>query len=125
MQQLNSRTAISLLVHTFYARVRKDDFLGPIFNSHIQDWDKHLERITDFWETNLLMVHSYKGSPVQAHIEVDQQHEITPEHFGRWLQLWFETIDAHFEGDNAHIAKNRARNMSTHLFMKIYAARKA
>ncbi len=123
MQLLNSRTAISLLVRTFYAQVRKDDFIGPIFNNHIKDWDTHLERITDFWETNLLFVHSYKGSPIQAHLGVDQQHEISPEHFGRWLQLWFETIDAYFEGDNAQIAKNRARNMSTHLFMKIYADR--
>ncbi|MEL6657969.1 MAG: group III truncated hemoglobin [Bacteroidota bacterium] len=125
MQLLNSRAAVSLLIHTFYSRVRKDELIGPIFNDQIKDWDAHLERLTDFWETNLLFVRRYKGNPIQAHIEVDQNHEIISEHFGRWLQLWYETIDAYFEGDNAHVAKNRARNMSTHLFMKIYAARTA
>ena len=126
MQELNKRKAIAKLVRTFYAKVRQDEMIGPIFNERIHDWESHLERLTDFWETNLLFVRRYKGNPVQAHVEVDQANKesITPEHFGRWLQYWYETIDQNFSGDNAQIAKNRARNMSTHLFMKMYAARK-
>jgi hemoglobin len=115
-----------MLVRTFYGKVRQDTFIGPIFNERITDWESHFEQLTDFWESNLLFVRRYQGNPVQVHIDVDQSNDeqISPEHFGRWLQLWFETIDEHFEGDNAAIAKNRARNMSTHLFMKMYAARK-
>lgn len=124
-RQLDSRAEISWLVRTFYTKVRKDDLIGPIFNHQIKDWEHHLERLTDFWETNLTFTQKYKGNPVQKHIAVDQtsQAEITQVHFGRWLQLWFETINDNFEGDKAEAAKNRARNMSTHLFLKMYGSR--
>lgn len=124
-RQLDSREEISWLVRTFYKKVRKDDLIGPIFNHQINDWETHLERLTDFWETNLTFIRKYKGNPIQKHIEVDQasQSEITQVHFGRWLQLWFETINENFEGDKAEAAKNQARNMSTHLFLKMYMSR--
>lgn len=125
-KELRSRPEISLLVRTFYDKVRKDQLIGPVFNNRITDWETHLERLTDFWETNLCFIRKYKGNPVEVHVQVDRANEgkISQEHFGRWLQLWFTTIDEHFVGDNAAIAKNRARNMSTHLFMKMYASRK-
>ena len=122
---LNDRIAINFLIKTFYAKVRKDDLLGPVFNSQVRDWPEHLERLTDFWETNLLFRRVYKGSPLKAHIDTDKRtgQSITTEHFGRWLQLWFETIDRHFYGEHADRAKNHARKMSTHLFMKIFQSR--
>jgi hemoglobin len=46
------------------------------------------------------------------------------DHFGRWLNIWFETVDANFKGQKAELAKSRARNMSTMLYMKMYEARK-
>ena len=124
-QTLNSRDAIEHLVRTFYQQVRQDELIGPIFNKHIKDWEAHLQKLTDFWETNLLFVRRYKGNPLGAHIAVDKSYnyQIQQVHFGRWLQLWFQTIDTYFEGENAQIAKNRARNMSTHMFMKIYTHR--
>ena len=33
---------IHRLVHRFYARVRQDDTLGPIFEARVTDWDAHL-----------------------------------------------------------------------------------
>ena len=124
-RQLDTRAEISWLVRSFYTKVRKDDLIGPIFNQQISDWEIHLERLTDFWETNLTFIRKYKGNPIQKHIEVDQtsKDEITQVHFGRWLQLWFETINDNFEGDKAEAAKNQARNMSTHLFLKMYMSR--
>ena len=50
---IHTREDVSLLVRTFYAKVRKDELLGPIFNGIIKDWETHLELLTDFWETNL------------------------------------------------------------------------
>ncbi len=124
-QQLDSRKHISFLVRTFYSKVRKDDLIGPVFNRQIDDWEMHLERLTDFWETNLLFVPKYKGKPAHVHIEVDQAAEgsITQMHFGRWLQLWFETINNNFIGERADLAKRRARLMSTHFFMKMFNSR--
>ncbi|MFH6602516.1 group III truncated hemoglobin [Maribacter algicola] len=121
-----NRDDVSRLVTTFYGKIRKDDTLGPIFNTIITNWEDHFELLTDFWETQLFLRRKYHGNPVIAHQKVDEKigHSITPEHFGLWLNLWFATIDELFEGETAWIAKNRAQKMSTMLFMQIYQHRK-
>lgn len=122
---LDNRENISLLIHTFYGRIRKDEMLGPIFNQIIHDWPSHLDRLTDFWETNLLFTRKYKGNPLKAHNDVDDtmNNSIDMAHFGKWLQIWFSTIDEYFEGKNAEVAKQRARKMSTMMFLKIFENR--
>ncbi len=124
-KEIKSREDVQILVSTFYAKIRKDEVLGPIFNGIITDWDEHLELLTDFWETQLFLKRKYYGNPVTAHQEVDDKmgHGITPEHFGLWINLWFETIDELFIGETSWIAKNRAQKMSTMLYMQIYQNR--
>ena len=77
------------LVDAFYARVRADAALGPVFDAAIHDWPEHLDRLTDFWSSVMLTSGRYKGQPVPAH----KQHgdRITPALFDRWLALWAET----------------------------------
>lgn len=124
-KEIETREDVSKLVRRFYAKVRQDERLGPIFNSIITDWETHLEKLTDFWESNLFFVQKFKGNPKRAHIEVDQKVDNTIEskHFGQWLNLWYQTIDEHFVGQLADRAKTNARKMSTHLFLKIFQAR--
>jgi len=121
-----NREDTSLLVRSFYAKVRQDALLGPIFNSVIKDWEHHLEHLTDFWQSNLFFEKKYHGNPLKKHIEVDAKvgGTINEMHFGVWLNLWFETIDELFEGEVATIAKNRARNMGTFIHLNIFNARK-
>ncbi len=123
--EIKTKADISLLVTTFYGKVRKDAILGPIFNGIITDWPGHLSLLTDFWETQLFLKRTYFGNPVTAHQEMDDKigNTTTSEHFGLWLNLWFETLDELFEGETAWIAKNRARKMNTMLFMKIFEHR--
>jgi len=122
---IKDRADVSVLVRTFYAKIRKEEVLGPIFINSITDWDSHLELLTNFWETQLFLKRTYHGNPVTAHQEVDEKmnHTITSEHFGLWLNLWFETIDELFTGETAWIAKNRAQKMSTMLFMQMFKNR--
>ncbi len=122
---IKDRTDVSLLVRTFYKKIRKDKVLGPIFNNSITDWESHLELLTDFWETQLFLKRKYHGNPITAHQEVDEKinHTVTSEHFGLWLNYWFGTIDELYTGEIAWIAKNRAQKMSTMLFMKIFENR--
>lgn len=124
---IDSRDDISILVSAFYAKIRKDDMLGPIFNSHIAktNWPVHLEKLTDFWETNLLGVIKFKGNPTQKHIKVDQnlKHSIKQEHFGQWLLLWSETIDQLFIGPIANKAKEAASRMAQGQFMVMLNSR--
>ncbi|MCE7992552.1 MAG: group III truncated hemoglobin [Roseivirga sp.] len=124
-KDLQTRDDIALLVNTFYDKVRAHEALGPIFNAAIDDWDSHLIRLTDFWETNLFFVRNYKGNPLQVHINVDRQfnNTIHQAHFGNWLQLWFETLDSLFTGRYAEIAKARARSMAATMFLRIFNAR--
>lgn len=109
---------------TFYEKVLKDPTLKHFFKS-IKDWDAHYERLTSFWESSLFLRTKYLGNPLEAHVKVDREndHSITQEHFGQWLNLWYETIDELFEGEMAQVAKNRARKMSTFLYLKIFEAR--
>lgn len=124
-RELNTREDISFLIHTFYGRIREDEMLGPIFNGMIKNWPEHLEKLTDFWETNLTLNRVFRGNPPEAHRRTDRymNHTISMEHFGRWLQIWFATIDEFFTGNQAYLAKNRARTMSTHLFLRMFESR--
>lgn len=126
MKDLESRADVGFLVNAFYTKVRADEMLGPIFNGIIKEWDLHIELLTDFWETNLFFKRKYKGNPLHVHINVDRamSGNISQEHFGRWIMLWYETIDTHFVGEKANAAKNRARNMATTLFVHMYKSRK-
>lgn len=124
-KEISSRKEVFELVTTFYAKIRKDDMLGPIFDKHIKDWESHFEKLTDFWETNLFMVAKFKGNPMLKHRIVDagENYTINEHHFGRWLNLWFQTVDDLFIGEKADIAKNRARNMGTFFHIGIFNAR--
>jgi hemoglobin len=83
-----TEAAIHNLVHAFYARVRCDPLLGPIFNMRVEDWPAHLEKLCAFWSSVMLMTGRYKGTPMKAHAELPQ---IAPEHFQRWLALFHAT----------------------------------
>ena len=39
---------LDALVNAFYARVRADAELGPIFNGAIDDWPEHLAKLGSF-----------------------------------------------------------------------------
>jgi hemoglobin len=127
MKALTSREDITALVHSFYAKVRIDDMLGPIFNKHIaeEEWPAHLSKLTDFWEMKLLGGNNFQGSPTRKHIEVDQAswHTISQDHFAHWLRLWHETIDESFTGDLAERAKRQSRKMATGQFIGIWQSR--
>lgn len=107
---------IKLLVDTFYSKVQKDKFIGPLFNEKIGNrWPEHLEKMYRFWQTILLEVHSYSGSPFPPH----KQLPVAKEHFDRWMAIFTETTDSLFEGPLAEEAKLRAKNMAEMFNYKI------
>lgn len=113
MQDLNSRADIQELVKSFYTKVVEDELLGYIFNDVAQvNWDHHLPRMYDFWESILFGTQNFEGNPMDKHIQLSKQTPLTPAHFERWLNLFFETVDENFEGAKATEAKNRARSIA-------------
>lgn len=82
---------ISELVETFYARVRGDDALGPVFEAAIgDDWEPHLQTMKQFWSSIALNAGSYGGRPIPAHHK--HLDKIRPEHFAVWLALFADTL---------------------------------
>ena len=49
-----TETEIASIVERFYAKVRVDPEIGPVFNDAVQNWDAHLALLKDFWSTVLL-----------------------------------------------------------------------
>lgn len=123
MKKIENRSDVNHLVNCFYAKIRENQLLGPIFNRHIleNEWPEHLDTLTDFWETKIFGIPKFKGNPTLKHVTVDKNlnHTIEQKHFEEWLQLWFETIDELFEGESAQKAKNAARKMATGQFLAI------
>lgn len=116
MTEITDIKAIKLLVDTFYEKVRLDDQLAEIFNKAIQNrWPEHLGKMYRFWQTVLLGDHTYYGSPFARHAKLP----IQPEHFERWLSLFNQTVDEHFEGEKAVEAKWRAEQMARMFQMKL------
>lgn len=104
---------VKSLVDSFYSKVVKDDTIGYIFQDVQKvDWNIHLPRMYSFWHTVLFGVMSYKGNPMLKHFYVNKNEPLSPTHFKQWLSLWEETIDEHFIGIKADLAKQRAANMA-------------
>lgn len=102
-------TDVKTLVDDFYGRIRANELLAPIFEGVIgNNWERHLQRMYDFWQTILLEAPAYSGSPFLKHAKLP----IAKEHFDTWIALWYQTIDDHFTGEKAEEAKWRAARMS-------------
>jgi hemoglobin len=83
-QRIGGREGIFNLLRHFYADVRQDPLIGPIFNAQIDDWKHHLEIIASFWET-------LTGGPRTYARPLPRKHSplhLREEHFERWLFLW-------------------------------------
>lgn len=76
------------LVHGFYAQVREDAVLGPIFDTHIQDWEPHLAKMVDFWSSALRGTARFRGTPMPKHVALPG---LSAELFRRWLDLFHRT----------------------------------
>ena len=107
---------VKMLVDAFYTKIQADEKLGDIFNGVIQNrWPEHLEKMVKFWQTILLGEHTYYGSPFKPHASLP----VEVEHFNRWLNLFYETVDANFEGEKAEEAKWRSKKMAEMFRFKI------
>lgn len=108
MTQLElSEEQISTLLDLFYARVRADPELGPVFARAIgeNEWPAHMATIQDFWSAVMLKSGRYKGNPFQVHKEVEG---ISPQLFGRWLALFDASCRETLPPDLAEAMQSRA-----------------
>lgn len=76
---------IDHVVGKFYALVRADPVLGPVFDVHVTDWPTHEEKIGRFWRNALLLQRSCDGNPMKKHNDAGN---VTAAHFPLWLALF-------------------------------------
>lgn len=113
--ELSTRADVELLVRSFYRYAAMDELLGPIFSAAHVNWDAHIATLTDFWAWQLLGERGYTGHPLRAHEPVHARTPFADTHYNRWLDLFVSTVDEHFIGDRAELAKHRATKMATAL----------
>ena len=116
MKLLQTRADVELMVNSFYAKVKVDPLIGPIFNDVAKvNWDEHMPKLYDFWEDLLLGSDHYRGRPFPPHMKLD----LKPEHFRRWLELFLETVNEHFTGLKADEAKARALRIGRNFMINL------
>lgn len=116
---ISHRSDIEHLVTAFYEKATKDPTIGPFFTQLPMDWEKHLPLMVSFWENTLFYTGGYSGNMMDVHRNVHEKMPLEPAHFGRWTQLFCQTVDEYFEGELAERAKQRALGMATMLQIKI------
>src|SRR5579863_6282444 len=95
-----TESAIALLIDRFYAAVRCDAVLGPVFEAAIEEaeWPEHLATMRRFWSSVMLTSGRYSGNPVAVHRAVAG---LEPRLFPCWLALFEATANALFEPEPA------------------------
>jgi len=110
---------IERLVRGFYARVREDACLGPIFDSRISEWEPHLQRMCAFWSSVTLMSGRYHGQPMRVHLPLP----IDARYFDRWLALFEATAREVCPPRSADVFIDRAHRIAQSLELGVAAAR--
>jgi hemoglobin len=117
---IQTRIDIEQLMAAFYEKVKKDDTLGYIFNDVAKiNWEHHIPVICDFWETLLLDAAVYRKNAMEVHYVLNRKVPLEEKHFQRWLQLFNETVDEHFHGKTATMAKTKAKSIAALMQFKM------
>lgn len=108
---------VSSFVDRFYAAVREDEMLGPIFAAKIDSWPEHLDQMKRFWRSVLHNSGEYSGRPMPKHVAINGLGE---EHFHRWLTLFYATLRAEEPSQAAtETVGSTARNIADSLLTGI------
>ncbi|RWP16363.1 group III truncated hemoglobin [Mesorhizobium sp.] len=112
------RDSIGVLVREFYARLRGNERLGPIFAREISgNWEPHLEKMTDFWCSVILKSGDYQGRPVPAHLKLK---DVTEADFDIWLGIFGETAAELFAPETAAVFLDRAERIAGSLKLAMF-----
>jgi hemoglobin len=109
---------IRRLVHGFYAAVRDDEVIGPLFLREIPEerWPVHLDKMCAFWSSALLRTGRYDGRPLSPHLRMT---ELSDAQFARWLQLFRRTAAEVFDPPAAATVTGYAERIAQSFRMSI------
>jgi hemoglobin len=108
-----TEASIQRMVDAFYARVREDAVLAPVFESRLAGkWDAHLPGMVAFWTKVLLGTGDFHGNVFGKHMALAG---IEKEHFARWLTLFRITAIEVFGVGEADIPMQVAERIAASL----------
>ncbi len=118
---LFGRPDIINLVNAFYTKVRTDGPLGHVFDDVAKvHWDTHLPKLYDFWDTVMFRAGNFRGNPMLVHAKLLAETDMSWPLFERWLELFRETVNELFEGENAVHIVRCAEDMARVIHSKIH-----
>ena len=127
MKDIATRKDIDCLMTAFYERATNDETIGYIFTDVARlDLEKHLPVIGDFWETLLFAGGNYQKhgrNPLHVHGELNEKTPLESEHFKRWLEIFYQTVDENFAGERSDFLKMRAAAIANRMLE--YVSRQA
>ena len=114
-----TEASIAVLIDTFYARVRRDPALGPVFEAAIgeDEWPAHLETMRRFWSSVTLASGRYSGNPVAVHSAVAGLERPL---FATWLALFTATAVDLFDPAPAAELAEKAQRIATSLQLALF-----
>lgn len=125
MEDIKNRADIERLVNRFYDKIGQDATIGFFFTDIAKvDWNEHLPKMYNFWQTLLFGEVAYKGNPMGAHFPLNEVTAMEKHHFEHWLKLWSETIEELYSGSMAETAKYKASNIANLMSYKMEMARR-
>ncbi len=111
---------IEEMVNTFYAKIRQDDVLGPIFERRVEDWPLHLERMVLFWRAVLRSEPTFRiserGAPPILHQRIA---ELEAAHFDRWLSIFCDVVDQTYTAPHARRVRDAASRIANALSLHL------
>jgi len=110
---------VDQLVERFYAKVRLDPRLGPVFETALgpDGWPGHLATLKDFWASVLQGAGRYKGSPMATHARLPA---LTEDLFAPWLALFHQTCGELFDPARARLAGETADRIARSLKLGLF-----
>jgi len=111
--------SIALLIDRFYAKVRRDPVLAPVFEAAIpsDEWPEHLVTMRRFWSSVMLTSGQYSGDPVAVHRAV---RDLERSMFPRWLQLFEQTAHELFAPETASLFVGKAHRIAASLELAVF-----
>lgn len=122
MKDIETREDILLILKEFYTKLLSDEQISFFFTkiTHVdQHLEHHLDILATFWEQSLFLKGGYSNNMFQIHKDVHEKHAFEAAHYTIWLNHFYETINAHFEGKIAEQMKTNALNMATVMQIKL------
>ena len=121
MKDISNRADIEFVLNTFYQALLADPNMKHFFLPLVEkgQLQVHLQTITDFWHDILFLSSTYGKNAMKPHLELHKVKKMDATHFTSWLQHFNQSIDLHFSGEKARLAKTRALSIATIMQIKL------